>query len=88
MSANPVDRARKDPMANTRSTTTEAWRSARKAEGGRKSRMPKRWGSAELDRPSGDLTGLSVQQQAEALSTLCSTIDRMRRAARARPTAK
>jgi len=71
-------------MAYTRSTTTEAWRSARKAEGGRRSRMPKTWGQPELDRLSGDLAGLTVRQQADALSTSPATIDRMRRALRAR----
>lgn len=71
-------------MAYVRSTTTPEWRSARKAAGGRRSVMPKRWGDRELDRLSGDLAGLSVKQQAEALSTSTATIDRMRRALRAR----
>ncbi|WP_153001253.1 hypothetical protein [Microbacterium testaceum] len=66
------------------STTTEAWRRERKAMGGRRSRMPKTWGTAELDRLSGDLAGLSVAEQAEALGTSRSSIDRMRAALRAR----
>lgn len=68
----------------TPSTTTAEWRSARKAEGGRKSRMPKTWGTAELDRLDGDLAGLTVAAQAEALGTSRSSVDRMRKALRAR----
>lgn len=68
----------------TASTTSPEWRRERKAAGGRKSRMPKTWGDAELDRLDGDLAGITVAQQAEALSTSPATVDRMRRALRAR----
>lgn len=67
-----------------RSTTSEKWRRERKAEGGRRSVNPKRWGDRELDRLTGDRAGLTVRQQAEALSTSPATIDRMRRALRTR----
>lgn len=66
------------------STTSDAWRRERKAAGGRRSRMPARWGQAELDRLDGDLAGLTVAEQAEALGTSRSSIDRMRKALRAR----
>lgn len=66
------------------STTSDAWRRERKAAGGRKSRMPKSWGQLELDRLQGDLAGLTVRQQAQALSCSTATIDRMRRALSAR----
>lgn len=68
----------------TPSTTSQEWRSARKAEGGRRSRMPKTWGTAEMDRLTGDLVGLTIRQQAEALSCSTATVDRMRRALSAR----
>lgn len=61
------------------STTTEEWRRERKAAGGRKSRPPRRWGDAELARLEGELSGLSVDAQAEALNTSRSSVDRMRR---------
>lgn len=67
-----------------RSTTTDAWRRERKAAGGRKSVNPKRWGPAELDRLTGDLAGLTVAAQADALSTSRSSVDRMRRELRTR----
>lgn len=66
------------------STTSDAWRRERKAAGGRRSVMPKRWGQVELDRLTGDLAGLSVKQQAQALSCSTATIDRLRKALRAR----
>lgn len=63
----------------TPSTTSESWRRERKSAGGKRSRMPKRWGHAELERLRGELAGLSVDAQAEALNTSRSTVDRMRR---------
>lgn len=71
-------------MVYTPSTTSAEWRSERKAAGGRKSRMPRRWGDAELARFQGELAGLSVKAQAAALGVSPSTVDRMRRALRER----
>lgn len=70
-------------MAYVRSTTSEEWRRERKAAGGRKSRPPRTWGDDDLDTLA-QLAGFTVDQQASALKRSASTIDRMRRALRAR----
>jgi len=72
-------------VAYIRSTTSEQWRRERKAAGGRKSRPPRTWNDDDLDALA-QLAGLTVDQQAATMNRSASTIDRMRRALRARTT--